>query len=618
MNPLTARIVYQGASGVVADSQAVAHALAPAYAVETIEFASASATRVDIQVFIEHVFGASLLPAERSFLLVNHEYLHDWDMAAIADQRVTALCKTHTAMRVIADRFGDRARAVYVGFGYLGPPAAPATKIPGLAIHLAGTSPFKGTLGLIRDWIAQHAQHAPVLLVSAKNMYGNNRLLDKYWAGLGPQPATFAEMFRALAAPLGQPLDQPLERVGSVYRCGYLSTDLKNWLQSVAAVHVCPSMVEGWGQYIDEGRRAGAVVVTLDAAPMNELIDASSGVLVPATRGPPLRSLVSPDWTKYLPADYFPKIHIAAPHSLGPAIARAFGADGARLGAAATARAASEAASFHTRLLAAVATPAPESRTARVIYGGDRRARIDCVILRSILLARGCVDVAIADASETSPVIARVDLQVFIDHVGEGYADMFPAEVSYILVDEQLTDRDREAISKGGVRAICRTRDAAKTLDSHGIANRFVGFGNPLTPPAQADTPRSGVVLRAADADTLRLMQAEVADMPGPDIYIVEAHAGGTEPSSAAIHVCLDSRSIDEGRRAGAVVVTLDDPRARELIDGESGILALSLGDGLRRALALSADERAALGAAAARRSADDADAFVRRFGELI
>ena len=741
MSTPTARIVYQGAGGVVSDARAIAAALAPGFAVETVAFAGADTpARVAVQLYIEHVFGAELWPAERSFLLVNHEYLHDWDMAAIADRRVTALCKTHVAMRAIADRFGDRAHAVYVGFGYLGPPLKRRAKIPGLVLHLAGGSPFKGTLGLIRAWIAQFdgaarsAQAGAVLLVSAKDVYGNNWLLDAYWASLGPVRATLAEMIRAGGPEPGA--DGPgagptLERVGSVYRCGFLSAELKDWLQSVAAVHACPSMVEGWGQYIDEGRRAGAVVVTLDAAPMNELVDADSGVLVRAIRGPPLRSLVVPGWTKYLPADYFPETHVPAPGALGAALAAAL-VPGADLGAAAMARAAAEAAAFRARLVAAVAAPAPAARTARLVHKSwgvkNKGTHVDCVIMRSVLLARGYADVDIVDVSAAPATFGWVDLQVFVEHVvdGEKYAARFPAGASYLLVNaEFLSDWDMKAI-QGTVRALCKTRDAVEVLERRGIACRYVGFGNPIAAPAAAPK-QPGLVLHMAGTsefkNTLLLLRAwvddvaargeagaprpvlvvtlilntgriarkgdprslgsvveyfhslapaprpatlEVADVssaaerwagPAADVYLIQTYMEeGFKrqlQAAAAIHACPSlvegwGQYIDEGRRAGAVVVTLDGPPMNELVDDASGVLvpaargpsmhasdarfipadyeprtsvpasARALGDGVRRALALTADARAALGGAAARRSADDAAAFVRRFGELV
>jgi len=54
-----------------------------------------------------------------------------------------------------------------------------------------------------------------------------------------------------------------------------------------AGVHLCPSSVEGFGHYINEARSMGALVVTTDAPPMNELIDGTCGILVAPARTEP-------------------------------------------------------------------------------------------------------------------------------------------------------------------------------------------------------------------------------------------------------------------------------------------------------------------------------------------
>lgn len=82
-------------------------------------------------------------------------------------------------------------------------------------------------------------------------------------------------------------------------RLGWL--DRRDYLELAVShgVHLCTSEVEGFGHYIDEARALASVVVTVDGAPMNELIDEGSGVLVRPCRTEPMRAgtrfMIGPD-----------------------------------------------------------------------------------------------------------------------------------------------------------------------------------------------------------------------------------------------------------------------------------------------------------------------------------
>jgi glycosyltransferase involved in cell wall biosynthesis len=52
-------------------------------------------------------------------------------------------------------------------------------------------------------------------------------------------------------------------------------------MQGAAFMHVCPSVREGFGHYLNEARAVGALVVTVDHPPMNELVRPQHGLLVP-------------------------------------------------------------------------------------------------------------------------------------------------------------------------------------------------------------------------------------------------------------------------------------------------------------------------------------------------
>ena len=64
-------------------------------------------------------------------------------------------------------------------------------------------------------------------------------------------------------------------------RVGYLSDQEICRLQNESLFHLCLSLTEGWGHYIVEAMGVGAVTITVDARPMNELVGADRGVLVP-------------------------------------------------------------------------------------------------------------------------------------------------------------------------------------------------------------------------------------------------------------------------------------------------------------------------------------------------
>jgi glycosyltransferase involved in cell wall biosynthesis len=112
-------------------------------------------------------------------------------------------------------------------------------------LHVAGRSPQKGTRALVAAWL-RHPEW-PLLTI----------LGDGDWR---PPAAHRPANLRLLT-----------ERV---------SEEEKQILQASHGIHWCPSEAEGFGHIIAEGMSAGAVVVTTDAAPMNELVTADRGVLV--------------------------------------------------------------------------------------------------------------------------------------------------------------------------------------------------------------------------------------------------------------------------------------------------------------------------------------------------
>lgn len=144
-------------------------------------------------------------------------------------------------------------------------------------LHLAGSrAEHKNSKVVVRAW-ARHPAWPPLVL----------RVMDR-------------ELCRWIERQFGSP-DQDAHGIGRNahktgggastrvwslrnvdYACGALPAADKTALQNRIGLHLVPSETEGFGHSLNEARSVGAVVLTADAAPMNELVDARSGVLVGA------------------------------------------------------------------------------------------------------------------------------------------------------------------------------------------------------------------------------------------------------------------------------------------------------------------------------------------------
>ena len=274
--------------------------------------------KVKLQFFIEHIsleYPLELFPADKSYIFVNQEYIQDWDIARMKDKTIIPLCKTQEGLKTL--RKLGITNSIYVGFGnnnqfkYVDK----IEKLPNLFIHIVGSSPMKGTQTVIDTWIHKKINYP--LIITGNNKAGGNTDLFKYWKSLKPKLKTLPEPILDKWAEWKQltntkeSLLPQFENVGSIYFCNtVVEYNVIQFLQLIGEIHMCPSLIEGWGQYIDEGRRAKAVVLTLNAPPMNELItDKSSGfstgVLVKASKGPTMIQLLPKSWTQYFTKDNY-------------------------------------------------------------------------------------------------------------------------------------------------------------------------------------------------------------------------------------------------------------------------------------------------------------------------
>ncbi len=200
----------------------------------------------DIAVHLERVFPLWKNKAGRHFLIPNQERFPQRQLGRLKMiDRV--LCKSRHAAEIFARHHPD---ARFIGF------TSPDRRLPnrqpdyGRFFHLAGRSTLKNTALLLDLW-ARHPEWPPFTLVQ----HPDN-------------------------APRAVPLNVEL-----ISR--YVPDEELRELQNACGIHLCPSLSEGWGHYIVEAMSCRAVTLATDAAPMNELVQADRGVLVPFSKREP-------------------------------------------------------------------------------------------------------------------------------------------------------------------------------------------------------------------------------------------------------------------------------------------------------------------------------------------
>ncbi len=202
--------------------------------------------KADINVFVQTVDSFFFPIADKNYLIPNPEWCF-CPPAQIA-QFDMILCKTKEAERIFKPY---NANTVFLGFTSKDRYDETQTKNYTLLLHLAGNSSQKGTNTLVKTWLA-NPQFPELLLIKHK--------------GTSHYP--------------------PAENLKVIYE--YVSdSEITSKLNS-CGMHLCPSETEGFGHYIAEGQSCGAIVVTTDAPPMNELVT-DKRCLVSCSSNAPMR-----------------------------------------------------------------------------------------------------------------------------------------------------------------------------------------------------------------------------------------------------------------------------------------------------------------------------------------
>lgn len=212
-------------------------------------------SQFDVNFFIESVFPEYLPTARVNCLFVHPEWFREENLPHLS-RLDFVLCKTPSGVEAFRDL-----PVVCRDLNF----TSPDQRIPGFVrsaplrcLHLSGQSAVKGSEAVVEAW-SRHPEWPELTVVRRARRYGGGE-----------------------APPL-----PPLPNVR--YETDYVPADRLQHLQNECEVHVIPSQAEGYGHVIGEAMACGAVVVTTDAPPMNELVAPDRGVLVRVARSEPMR-----------------------------------------------------------------------------------------------------------------------------------------------------------------------------------------------------------------------------------------------------------------------------------------------------------------------------------------
>jgi hypothetical protein len=200
-------------------------------------------------IFIERLFEHEALRSySRRIFLPNPEWLSRRDVERARRTITEVWHKSRFSQTALATVFETQVHR-YLGFtSFQGAPEVDSHDRIG---HFAGKSKSRHTQDIVDLWLA-----------------------NPDWPSLTLQ----------LFTPLGISIPRWIEAGGLRLYMGFLPAKEYHAEVRHHGIQLCTSQMEGFGHYINEARALGAVPIIVDAPPMNELIDASCGLLVPFER----------------------------------------------------------------------------------------------------------------------------------------------------------------------------------------------------------------------------------------------------------------------------------------------------------------------------------------------
>ena len=214
---------------------------------------------IHAKIFLEHIVPEWLdVSSTTTLFMPNQEMLTEWDVKNI-NRMDKVLCKTNYAFNMMpSNKIYTKMTSVCNTNN--------AKKDFNMCVHFAGSSFMKGTRSLLETWINNNGflnvNPAAHLLVTfnVERMFDKDGVVD-FWSSLNPV-VTKVNMGRLITC----------EKHGNIYMVKRLNDADFNYFSKKAGIRIQPSITEGYGHVINEGRCVKSVVITTNFPPMNEII----------------------------------------------------------------------------------------------------------------------------------------------------------------------------------------------------------------------------------------------------------------------------------------------------------------------------------------------------------
>jgi len=211
-------------------------------------------THDKIHIYISNLDRKWLKYADIKMLMINHELFlqseKDIDKYKEMDY---ILCRTQIgydwALKIKLEQ-GFKYQLILTKFTSIFP-SLNIVKDQNLILHSAGEHHWKQTDSIIKAW--QKYKDLPLLILTCTD-----------------------QCFRNI---------EPILKQGGYPKNIYFHKKLLDYdkfvsLKNKAGIHLCPSIIEGYGHYINESRKVKSLVITTNFAPMNEFVDDTCGILI--------------------------------------------------------------------------------------------------------------------------------------------------------------------------------------------------------------------------------------------------------------------------------------------------------------------------------------------------